>query len=365
MTDSDNKEPIIQPEDAVEIKAEDQTPAEAIPEQMVMATPSEIGAVVKEEMKELTAQVTALSDQVLAAIEAVKPAPTEIIPAETILPEPEPVPEKTVETSIQVLTDKVVELTDQVKAVVEVTNPAQAEEIPPAPTTLETIRQEVTAQVIAAAEEYAAVLEEAATKAEVKAEAKLEEVKTHVTETIVTEMATQAAASLTATPANGNGKLVNVVAKSMTLLTLIVIAGMVAFAVLYFIERSKNAELIETNQTEKAQLVEKYEKTIAENNSDIKDLSTDLVSIHVVKNENIETAIQKEIDRLEAEGLPSAKAIPTAYIDDKVIEEAMYDLPKSVLKRTYVKDLITSELSRISKFAERELQKESSPALPK
>ncbi|MFA6526295.1 MAG: hypothetical protein WCT26_02675 [Candidatus Buchananbacteria bacterium] len=329
-------------------KTEEQHPKENDPEQMLIITESDLKKVVKEAMAEQ---------------QNVEPAEAAPATAEnTELPS-----DKTVGESIKELTEIVAELTDQVKAAVEVVNPAPIEETAQVPATLETMQQEVTAQAAEVDEKMTSVIEEVqlvieevqhstqqaeekAEEARAHVEAKLEEIKVHVIEAMATQVIP---------PAHSNGKLENIVAKHMTLLILIIIATGATFAVLYFTERTKNSQLVENHQAEKAQLTEKYEKTITEMTQDIRNLSEDLVSMHIVKNENIESAIEKKIEQFATEGMSKAQAIPRAYIDPQVIEEATRYMPASVLKQSYVKDLILKQLQDISSFAASGLQEES------
>jgi hypothetical protein len=86
-----------------------------------------------------------------------------------------------------------------------------------------------------------------------------------------------------------------------------------------------------------------------------RELAQDVVNANLLKNENIETTIQKKIDSLKTQGLSDAKAIPMAYVDGEVIKEVANDLPISVKKLPYAEELVMTELKRISAYAEREL----------
>jgi len=315
-------------------------------------------------------QLKAAGELLTAAAQQVEIAKEQLETAGANAETPAPPATEQIITTTQTELEKVV--ADAVQAAVEAAKPA-AEDSPQAAETAITaaVQTEVTAQVEEkVTEQVAGVMKEiqqvvqqaedsaAQTKKEADAQvqevkAEMQEIKTHVE-------------ALTAPPAiPENGKPETIIAKhlasthkastysyifSFALLTIILLATTLVFAMLYFTEYAKNGELILKNEQQAAIAAETA-----------KELAVDLISSQLLKNDEIDKIIQRKIDGLKKEGMAEAAAIPSAYIDGEVVMAATEALPMSVRKLPYAQDMLFAELSRISKFAQRELQRESLP----
>jgi len=304
---------------------EAKTPA---PEEPIVTTHAELDKAVGKAVQGLSDQVSELADKVQEVVEAAKPQTTE-----------EAAPAEQTETAVQAVKDVQAQATEEITAHADqAAEDAKAQVTATVEEAKVAIAEEIKTQVAAAKEEAQ------------KTDDAKEQVKTEIAAAIVEEVKTQVAAQAIA-PTSEKIQADTVVVKQLAsaskvhsytsvLLTLIFAAGMMVFAVLYLQERSKS------------------EQQAVSDAKTIRALSQDLVSIHMVKNENIEAAIQNKIDLLKAEGTPEAKAIPMAYIDDEVVKEVVSDLPASVKSQPYVDELAIFELRRFSAFAEKELNKE-------
>jgi|GEM_PF-5795336 len=225
--------------------------------------------------------------------------------------------------ALQPLADQVAEVAQQVAQLTEEPTPILASE---PPVTIEAVEQKVTEQISAALEQHEAK--------------KIEEAKTQPEKTELSQVVSNLAPLI---KSNSNSYV-------LAFLTLICAAGMIISSDLYVAEKSANAQAI-------SQIAEDAAKSAALDAEKIRDLAQDVVHIHLLKNENMELAIQKKMNALRKEDLPDFKAIPMSYVDPEVVKEVTYDLPDSVRKLPYAEELVLTELKRVASYAEKELSK--------
>lgn len=309
-------------------KTPDQPEATETP---IVTTPAELGVVVEKAVQEATAELTEALADMAQQVEGLKESAAVAAETAAIME-----PEQTIVTTATELKEVVA------GALVTALEATKAPAVDESPKPIEPA--DLAAAVESAVSEQLAKIEEKAVaeKADAQKADNTAQSQTEMTAAIVEAVKVQIAADAPLANSKSDAVAITVTkvhAYHQTFVT-IFLAGLLAVAFgLYWIEHDKSEQLAISD----AKI--------------IRELAQDLVSSQLIKNENIEVAIQNKIDLLKAEGQPDAKAVPMAYIDPEVIKEATEALPASVLRLPYVKELITSELGRVSAFAAKELNK--------
>lgn len=322
--------------------------------QAIIITPAEL----KEALQPLADQVAEVAQQVAQLTEAAQQT-EEVKPAETVEPEQQiTTPEQAIEAVQAVMTETVEQakaaveevtaaameevkilvegIPTQVQEAIEAAKAPVAEEPVPAPiaageplVTIEAVEQKVTEQISVALEQH---------------EAKIaEEAKSPTEQTEISQVVSHLAPLI---KSNSSSFV-------LAFLTIICAVGMIISSGLYMKEQAVSAEI-----------ASEAAKSAADDAEKMRLMAQDVVHIHLLKNDNMEQAIQNKMDFLKSQKLPNGesmpdyKAIPMAYLDPEVIKEVAYCLPDSVRKLPYAEELVLIELKRVASYAEKELSKE-------
>jgi|GEM_PF-6494418 len=77
----------------------------------------------------------------------------------------------------------------------------------------------------------------------------------------------------------------------------------------------------------------------------------------ILRSDAISAVIQSNIESLKGEGLPDAKAVPKAFLNDNVAAAVTAELPEEIKRFPQALELAKLELEKISAYADQELNK--------
>jgi len=77
----------------------------------------------------------------------------------------------------------------------------------------------------------------------------------------------------------------------------------------------------------------------------------------ILRSDAVSAVIQANIERLKGDGLPDAKAVPKAFLDENVAAAVIAELPEETKRFPQALELAKLELEKISAYADQELNK--------